>query len=422
MARILYLTQVLPYPLDSGPKVRQYHMLRHLGRRHEVSLVSFTRADDPPEAIVHLGEICRDVHTVPIRRSAWRNLRAGVEGILTGEPIVVARDEMSEMKATLERLVSETQYDVIHADQLSMAGYGQLAARASAPHRPWTLLDEHNAIYVLTKRMADTEPSLPRRLLMNREARAFARYEARMVKAYDALLTVIPEDQERLLELFPSEAREALARKFTVIPICVDVDQVEPMIGQKGHPPTILHLGTMFWPPNINGVLWFAREVLPLIHAQLPDARFFVIGKNPPREVKALAVDPRIQVTGYVTDLIPYLMETDAFVVPLDAGGGMRVKILDAWRTGLPVVSTPIGAEGIMVRDGENILLAADAPAFAEATIQLLTDGALNQRLRTNARAWVEAHYSWQSVYARVDDVYERLLGEDARVEEEITL
>jgi polysaccharide biosynthesis protein PslH len=419
MGRILYLTQVLPYPLDSGAKVRQYHMLRHLAQRHEVTLVSFTRSDDPPEAIAHLKTVCQAVHTVPMQRSMWRNLRAGVEGILTGEPIVVMRDDMAEMSRTLRHLVQQTAYDVIHADQLSMAGYGQLAARASRPHSPKTLLDEHNAIYVLTQRMAETEASTPRRLVMQREARAFARYEARMVKAYDALLTVIPEDRERLLVLFPAEERETLAGKFTVVPICVDVEQSLPVAKQNNHPPTILHLGTMFWPPNIAGVMWFARDVLPLIHAQMPEAEFVVIGKNPPREVEALALDPRIRVTGYVTDLDPYLAQTDAFVVPLHAGGGMRVKILDAWRSGLPVVSTHIGAEGIEVRDRENILLAANAAAFAEATLDLLKDAALNERLRINGRGWVEAHYSWQSVYEEVDGVYARLLGEHISGKEE---
>jgi glycosyltransferase involved in cell wall biosynthesis len=117
-----------------------------------------------------------------------------------------------------------------------------------------------------------------------------------------------------------------------------------------------------------------------------------------------------VEVTGYVADPTPYLTEADVFVVPLHAGGGMRVKILDAWLWGIPIVSTPIGAEGIEVREGENILIADGAPAFAAATLRLLTDEALNRRLRTAGRSWVEARYAWQTVYSRVDQVYERLL------------
>jgi glycosyltransferase involved in cell wall biosynthesis len=409
-ARVLFLTQVLPYPLNAGPKVRAYHMLRHLAEKYPVTLVSFVRADDAPEAVAHLRDICQAVHTVPLRRSLGRNLWAGVKGILTGLPVVVARDESRQMVATLRRLARENTFAVVHADQLSMAGYGQIAAGQGLSR---TLLDEHNAIYLLARRMAETEPHRLRRAIMRREARAFARYEAAMCRAYDAVLTVTREDREHLLALFPPAQRAALAEKFTVVPICVDPTQTWP-VAHRPRPedgrPTILHLGTMFWPPNVTGVLWFAREVLPLIWQQLPGVRFVIVGKAPPPEVQALAADPRVEVTGYVADPTPYLMEADAFVVPLHAGGGMRVKILDAWLWGVPIVSTPIGAEGIEVRDGENILIADGAPAFAAATLRLLTDEALNRRLRTAGRSWVEARYAWQTVYSRVDQVYERLL------------
>jgi glycosyltransferase involved in cell wall biosynthesis len=411
VAHILFLTQVLPYPLDAGAKVRQYHMLRHLAQSHQVTLGSFTRPDDPPEAIDHLQGICHAVHPVPMRRSPWRNVRAAAKGMLTGLPMVIARDEIGEMQAMLRQLAEENAFDLIHADQLSMAWWGRMAARMAKTTRPHTLLDEHNAIYLLTRRMADTERNPVRRAIMAREARAFAHYEAAMCREFDAVLTVTEEDREHLLALFPPETRAQLVSKFTVLPICADPEQVSPVVHTDGGGPMIVHLGTMFWPPNVNGVLWFAREVLPLIHQQVPAARFLVVGKNPPPEVQALAADPRVRVTGYVADPMPYLQAADAFVVPLHAGGGMRVKIVDAWLWGLPIVATPIGAEGIQVRDGENILLAEDAPAFARATVRLLTDPDLNRQLRANGRAWVEAHYAWQKVYQQVDRVYTGLLG-----------
>ena len=411
MSRVLFLTQVLPYPLDAGPKIRQYYMLRHLARRHDVTLVSFTRPDDPPEAVEHLRGICHAMFPIQMRRSLWRNMRAGFKGLVTGMPILVARDEVSEMRFTLRRLVTEQAFDLIHADQLSMAWWGRLASRLAGPATPSTMLDEHNAIYLLTRRMADTERNPVRRAIMAREARAFARYEAEMCREFDALLTVTQEDRDHLLALFPRAERERLADKFTVVPICVDPEQVSPVVHQDGGAPTVLHLGTMFWPPNVHGVLWFAREVLPLIHQQVPEARFVVVGKNPPADVQALAADPRIEVTGYVTDPMAYLEASDAFVVPLHAGGGMRVKIVDGWLWGLPIVSTPIGAEGIKVQDGANLLLAENAPSFARATVRLLTEPELNQRLRADGRTWVENHYAWQTVYQQVDAVYDRLLG-----------
>ncbi len=411
MAHILFLTHVLPYPLNSGAKVRACHMLRHLALNHDLTLVSFVRPDDPHDSIDHLRSICRAVHPVPMRRSLGRNLRAVAKGLLTGQPMVIVRDEIAEMKATLRQITQQTTFDVIHADQLSMAAYGQMAARFSHPHQPRTLLDEHNAIYLLTRRIADTETGWLRKKFAAREAQAFARYEAAMCQAYDAILTVTTEDRDHLRELFPAGQRAAIAARITPIPIAVDPTQVSPIPHQSGGQPTLLHLGTMFWPPNVSGVLWFAREVLPLIHQQVPEARFVVVGKSPPPEVQALAADGRIQVTGYVADPTPYLAQADLFVVPLHAGGGMRVKILDTWLWGLPVVSTPTGAEGILIRDGENILIADDAPSFAQASLRLLTDPELNARLRANGRQWVETHYAWQAVYRQVDQVYDRLLS-----------
>jgi polysaccharide biosynthesis protein PslH len=411
VARVLFLTQVLPYPPDAGPKVRQYHMLRYLARQHEVVLVSFVRDDDRPEAIRHLETICAGVHAVPMRRSPWRNLRAGLKGLVTGRPIVIVRDEIDEMRDTLDRVTRQADFEIIHADQLSMAGYGRWVAKRVATAA--TLLDEHNAVYLLTRQLAARVTNPVGRLIYNREAWSMAAYEAAMCRAFDAVLTVTQEDRGRLLGLFPAQERESLARKFTVIPICVEPAQPVPSASQTRPPGrlTILHMGTMFWPPNVAGVLWFAKEVLPIIHRELPDARFVIVGKSPPPEVKALTADPRIEVLGYVPDPAPYMAATDLFVVPLQVGEGMRVKILDAWSWGLPVVSTPVGAEGISVEAGKNILLAAEAGDFAAQAVRVLKDRALNEALRVAGRARVEANYSWQVVYQQVDQVYTQLLA-----------
>jgi glycosyltransferase involved in cell wall biosynthesis len=388
-------------------------MLRQLATRHQVTLVSFVRPDDTPQSIEHLRSICHAVHPVSMRRSMRRNVRAGVKGLITGLPMVIARDEIGEMMAILRRLTAETTFDVIHADQLSMAGYGQLAAGMAQPHQPRTLLDEHNAIHLLACRVAGTEPNALRRAVTLRESHAFARYEAHMCQAYDAVLTITREDRDHLLALFAPSEQQGLADKFTVVPICVDPQQIEPVVHRDGDMPTVLHLGTMFWPPNVAGVLWFARKVLPLIHLQMPEVRFVVVGKNPPPEVQALAGDPRIHVAGYVADPQPYLQAADACIVPLHAAGGMRVKVLDGWLWGLPIISTTLGVEGIEYRDGQDLLVANNAPSFAQATMRLLTDPDLNRQMRENGRAWVETHYAWQVVYRQVDGIYTRLLNRD---------
>jgi glycosyltransferase involved in cell wall biosynthesis len=166
----------------------------------------------------------------------------------------------------------------------------------------------------------------------------------------------------------------------------------------------------MYWPPNVEGMRWFAEEVWPRLRERLPEARLTLIGKNPPEDLRAWGRREDVDVPGYVADLTPYLAETAVFIVPLWAGGGMRVKIVDAWCWGLPVVSTAIGAEGITIRAGENLLIADTAAEFAQAVERVFGDAGLQARLRANGRRWAEEHFDWRRVYPAWDDVYRRLL------------
>jgi glycosyltransferase involved in cell wall biosynthesis len=414
-ARVLFLTQVLPFPLVGGAKIRAYYMLRQLAQSHEVTLVSFTRADDQAEDIAHLRQFCAAVHTVPMRRSLIKDGAALLESVAGDSPLVIARDRLPEMELLLRSLVGKEGYAVIHADQTSMAYYALYARDAhGAEKRPLTVLDQHNALYLVVERQAAYERNRFKRLLWRREARQLADYEASLCLAFDEVMTVTEEDRRVLLGLLPAELAAEREGHLTAVPICVDPAEL-PVIEHIDQGPRILHLGTMFWPPNIEGVLWFAQAVLPHVLREVPEARFTIAGKNPPPEVQALGaasapLAKHVEVTGFVPDPQILLATSRVFVVPLLAGGGMRVKILDGWQWGLPIVSTTIGAEGILTEPGENILLADEPQAFAAAVVRLLQDDDLVCRMRENGRQWVQTHYNWREVYQRVDGVYERLM------------
>lgn len=414
MPSILLLTQVLPYPLTGGAKIRAYYMLRQIARRHQVTLVSFVRDDDPPGAVQHLAQFCRAVHTVPIERSRLRDGLAFAQSLLTAQPASILRDGVPAMQALLRRLARQTPFAIVHADQTAMAQYALYARDAHpAQRRPRILLDQHNAMYLLVQRQAGYESGL-RRLIWQREARLLRRYESGLMEQFDHVLTVTAEDRRALLELLAPSRREQLGHKFTALPICVDPAGKEP-VPHDDRGPHILHLGTMFWPPNVEGVLWFARDVLPLILREAPQAHFTIAGKNPPPTIGALAQDGspvqgHVEITGFVPDARPLLARCRAFIVPVRAGGGMRVKIIDGWQWGLPIVSTTIGAEGIETRPGENILLADEPQDFAAAVVSLLAGGQLNRSLRDAGRRWVEERYDWRKVYRAVDDIYDALL------------
>ena len=275
MARVLYLTQVLPYPLNTGARVRQYYVLRHLARKHEVTLVSFVRDDDRPEHIAHLKTICHAVHTIPMVRSRWRDGRAALKGILTRIPIVIARDEIASMQQTLARLMASESFDVVHADQVSMSKYGLLGQGSCR------VLDLHNAMYLVTERLAAHETNPLKRLIYQREARALARYEAELCARYDQVTFVTDEDRQLIERQIERWGVRIPDRRFTTIPICIDPSDKQP-IKPVTQPQRITAMGVMFWPPNAEGVLWFAQEIWPLIHTQRPQLILTIVGKNPP--------------------------------------------------------------------------------------------------------------------------------------------
>jgi polysaccharide biosynthesis protein PslH len=404
--KILFLTQVLPFPLDAGPKVRAYYALRRLAAQgHAVTLVSFVRAMDGAAALDHLRSLCDRVLTVPLRRARWRDGAAAVRSLLTGEPLLIARDRIGAMTKVVRSLAAEVRFDAVHADQLWMAPYA-LAAQATARQagwRPQLVLDQHNAVHLIPERLATAARDPLTRLAYRRERARMADYEARTCLAFDQVVTVTQDDRDCLLQLYRNGRRPNFA---AVIPICIDPEAV-PAGTRQAAGPELLFVGGMHWPPNADGVTWFADEVLPLVRKGLPNARFTAVGKQPPRRPGAAPL-AGLHLSGYVAELQPFWERSAAFVVPLRAGGGMRVKILDAWARGLPVVSTTIGAEGLAWAHGENLLIADTAADFAAAVTRVLTNPDLAARLAQGGRATVERHYDWRTAYAAWDGIYPR--------------
>jgi len=222
--------------------------------------------------------------------------------------------------------------------------------------------------------------------------------------AFDAVVAVSEEDKAALVEA------GAPAEKISVIPISVDSDQLAPVhpVPLANH---ILHIGTMYWPPNVDGILWFIKEVYPLIRSRRPDVIFDVVGARPPEEVRALGgPGTGVNVTGYVEDTEPYMRQAGVMVVPLRAGGGMRVKILNSMSQAMPIVSTTIGCEGIEVINGCHLFVADSPQEFAKATLQLLEDRALAHQMGQNGRQLVLSRYDYRSACTVYEDVY-RMAG-----------
>jgi glycosyltransferase involved in cell wall biosynthesis len=392
--RILLLTQVLPFPADSGPKVKTLNVLKYLARKGEVTLVSFVRGDQTRD-IEALRRYCAEIHTIEMRRDKWRDGLALLRSLARAQPWMMLRDDRAEMRALVDRLSAARRFDIAHADQLNMA---QFALRARGAK---TVLDLHNALWLLYKRLAATTTSRAQKLLLNRDWPLLKRYEGAMCRAFDAVMAVSEEDRAALEDAMGQPRPDML-----VVPITVDGDEIAAVVRAPGAS-RLLHIGTMYWPPNIEGVMWFLDHILPAIRAARPDAGFDCVGARPPQALLARnSADGGVNVTGYVEDVGPHLRNAALFVVPLLAGGGMRVKILNALAQGLPIVTTRLGCEGIALEHGVHALI-ADTPAdFAEASLRLLNDRAYADALGRNARQLFESRYDYRAALRPMDRIY----------------
>jgi glycosyltransferase involved in cell wall biosynthesis len=407
--KILFLTQIVPFPPDAGPRVKTWHVLRSLaGQGHSVTLLSFVRPEEEPH-LSSLANVCDAVHAVPIRRSRLADAGYMIRSYLTGRPFLVERDDLRPMQNTLNRLMEENDFDFIHADQLTMVQFALRGALRAPAKKPKVIFDAHNAVWTIVERMRENARWFLKPILAV-EAKRVKRYEGDLLKTVDHVLAVTDIDRALLEESLNDSMKgdDRRVAPITVVPIAVDTKQLQP-IKRKPGSKNIVTLGTLHYPPNADGIRWFFNEVLPLIRERVPGVTLTIIGKNPPQDFLDLAArNPDVvKVTGYVPELAPYLEQSALMVVPVRAGGGMRVRILEAFACAMPVVTTAVGLEGIHAEPERDVLVADTATDFAKRVVELLEDTFLQEKLSTNGRRLAETKYDWQVVLSAMKPIYE---------------
>ena len=396
--RILFLTQVLPYPLDAGPKVRAHFVIRYLAEAgHRVRLLSFVRSGESNEHLESLRRLCESVETVPIVRSRLRDLRDGLRSVWTNQPFLVLRDQVAAMEQAVRRIAPGGAFDAVHADQLWMAHYGMLGEVPAG----FRVLDQHNAVFMVPQRLADHQRNRLAGALLRHEAAKLETFERHACARFDRVVWVTEEDRRAVLQ-----GADNRSSRDIVIPIAADPDGQRQIA--RVRPFRVTFLGGLHWPPNREGVSWFLKHVWQRVARAVPSAVLTIIGKGGEALQPVAEGQSRVDITGYIRDPHALLAETAVFVVPLRSGAGMRVKIVEAWCWGLPIVSTTVGAEGLKAIDGENIAIADDQTGFAEAVIALMRQPRAAQRLAANGRATAETHYDWKTLYTAWDEVYQR--------------
>jgi len=394
--KILCITPWFPSPPDNGTKIRLYNLVRVLGQRHSITLLSFVREGDRLTAN-GLNGFCETIHTVPWRSFNPTNSKA-LAGFLSRTPRSVA-DTYSPAMADLVRNAGE--FDVILASTQDAALY---ALKGSARVR---VLEEHNSMTAWMREQYRAQTNV---LMRARYALTFfkhQRFERWLYAQFDACTMVSETDARATRELL--DYRKPLA----VVPNAMDLDYYRP--GYQPQPNTLIYNGSLTYDANFDAMQFFVRDIWRRIRADVPAVTLQITGRV---EGTADAIASEgISFTGYLEDIRPAVGQAWACVVPLRTGGGTRLKILEAMALGTPVIATTKGAEGLDVTHGENILL-ADAPVeFAAHTLALLRDADLRARLSRNARRLVEERYTWEASVKKMDEFLSaRLAAKNAHV------
>jgi glycosyltransferase involved in cell wall biosynthesis len=331
-----------------------------------------------------------------------------IRSYLTGRPFLIERDDLLSMQEVVNRLIRDGDFHFLHADQLTMVQFAIRGAPVAVENKPKIIFDAHNAVWTIVKRMRDNAPWFLKPVLAV-EAKRVKQYEGELLRKVDHVLAVTDIDQKLMQDaLTISDAyREDRIAPITVIPIAVDTGKLQP-VDRKKESKNIITLGTLHYPPNADGIRWFINEVFSLILERMPDVTLTIIGKNPPRDFLDLASrNPKsVIVTGYVNDLVPYLEDSALMVVPVRAGGGMRVLILEAFAYAVPVVTTTVGLEGIHAIPERDVQVADTPVDFADRTVELLNNVSMQDKLAENGRKLAETQYDWHVVLSALRSIY----------------
>lgn len=385
--RILWVKVGGLWPPNTGGRLRSFHILSELSRRHRVTVVTTHAPDEDPDALRRELPFCERVVSVPRtppKWHTWRFVAALARAWATGLPVDAVRCEDSRVKKEVARVLDSGEVDVCIADFLCAVPNVPLRGRVPVVHF------SHNVEHMIWRRMAAVEPKRWRRALLEREARKLQLYEADACSRVGLTIAVSEDDRDRL-------AANAPGSLVTAVPTGVDVDYFAPQEVPE-IPDRLMFTGSMDWQPNEDGIGWFLDEVLPRIRARIPSVTLTIVGRNPSTRLVAAAQRAGAGVTGTVDDVRPYMAEAPVYVVPLRIGGGTRLKILEALAMGKALVSTTVGAEGLPLVDGRHFVAADDPQRFADATVALLRDPARRRALGDAGRRLMVERHAWQQV------------------------
>ena len=404
--RILWVKANKILPAHSGGDLRSLHILEQLSGRNELTFLSYYDgpADEQYEKELQgrlPGAVC-----VSTGRRTDSTVARGLDylsSVLDEAPYAVSRFESAKVQGRLQECLSDPRPDVAVCDFLDAAI--NFPERLPVP----AVLFQHNVESEIWRRHAETETNPAKRLVYGREYQRMLGYERATVRKFHSVIAVSEHDR-KLMGAWVDPAR------VTVVPTGVDLEQYAPGDSGCEPGPLVMFTGAMDWEPNVDAMEYFCGEIWPAVKQRMPGARMRIVGRNPDGRVQSFAGES-MEVTGRVPSVAEHLREAAVVVVPLRIGGGTRLKIYEAMAAGKAVVSTSVGAEGLDVHHGHDIILADSARELGDSVVQLLQDRELRQRYG-RAAAETAARCGWPAVARKFEAVLRRAAGLESMAEE----
>jgi sugar transferase (PEP-CTERM/EpsH1 system associated) len=387
--RILWLKTELLHPVDKGGKIRTYHMLKELKREHHITYLTLDDGTAAPDARSLAAEYCHELVCVPHRQRA--KFSAGFYGelalnLVSGLPYALQKYVSAPMRQQIAERAGRDDFDVLVCDFLTPGVNVPEDVSCAA------VLFQHNVEALIWRRHYEVQTNPIKKAYLRDQWRKTRNFERAACRRFDYVVAVSREDRELM-------QREYGVASVADVPTGVDTDFFRPRGVEQREPHNLVFTGSMDWLPNEDAIRYFTEQIMPRIKAKVPDVTLTVVGRNPsPGLLELSRCDPSIKTTGRVEDVRPFMERAAVYVVPLRIGGGTRLKIYEAMAMEKAIVSTTVGAEGLPVRDGSELLLADTPEAFAGAVVQLLTDEDAARQLGARAAATVRSSFGWDKV------------------------
>jgi glycosyltransferase involved in cell wall biosynthesis len=392
---VLFLTTEFPSPATSGGPVRTLAQLRTMAALPEVERITLLSVSERAVSDAQCGALAAAVPKLDVRRPIfhpihlWRQPRCVPRVLalrLRGVPYLAAKWDSPALRRAVRHQLRQCAFDVVYVDHLGMTRY--LSDVRAERRRPRVVLDQHNVESDLYGQLAETCGGL-RRQLLRVEWRAAAGYERDMLQAVDAVVGISDADADRFTRI--------AGVRTHVVPVAIDIERrSRPQPGA----PHFCYVGSLRWRPNVDGLDWFCQHVWPRIRVRLPDATMEIAGVDLASDAQGRPVVPAawnvpgIETVGFLADLEPLYGRSLALLAPVRGGSGVRMKVLEGFRAGLPIVTTSDGAAGLFLTDGSDALIADDPGAFAERVERLVRAPDLRTRLRDAGYRFLETRHS----------------------------